>query len=62
MTPKKNKEIVRVIGRVIHKDHEVWRVTANGKTKSITTRRASIRAMDEAMEIYGQALQRLANR
>jgi DNA-directed RNA polymerase alpha subunit len=64
MTVKKikQKNATRVVGKVIRKDHEVWHVASDGRVRSITTRRASARAMDEAMVIYGQALQRLANR
>lgn len=63
MTTKiRRKSVTRVVGKVTRKGHEVWHVASEGKVKSITTRSASTRAMDEAMVIYGQALQRLANR
>jgi hypothetical protein len=41
---------------------EVWRITSDGKVRVLTTRRTSIRAMDEATQLYGQALRRLADR
>jgi hypothetical protein len=41
---------------------EVWRISANGQIRNITTTASSTAAMDEAMEIYGRALERLANR
>ena len=43
-------------------NREVWRIASNGKIKTITTTASSTAAMDEAMEIYGRALERLANR
>ena len=44
------------------KGRERWRVASNGKVRSITTRNASTTAMDQAMVIYRDALERLANR
>jgi hypothetical protein len=41
---------------------EVWRVALEGKIKSITTSSSSAAAMDEAVIIYSDALQRLADR
>ena len=63
MTVKKNgkKTVTKVIGKVFRHGHEVWHVASDGRIREIRTRRAS-RAMDEAMVIYGSALQRLANR
>jgi hypothetical protein len=41
---------------------EVWQISSGGKIKSIATTASSTAAMDEAMIIYGRALERLANR
>lgn len=64
MTVKKTKRktVTKVIGKVFRQGHEVWHVASEGRVRQIRTRRASTQAMDEAMVIYGQALQRLANR
>ncbi len=64
MTDKKKngRSVTKVVGKVTRKGREQWRVISHGKVQSLTTRSASTRAMDEAMVIYGQALQRLANR
>jgi hypothetical protein len=64
MTTKKDtqKNTTVVVEKVVRNGREQWRVASNGEIKSITTRSASTRAMDEAMVIYGSALQRLANR
>jgi hypothetical protein len=52
-----------VIQKTVRDDNrEVWRVSANGQIKNITTTASSTAAMDEAMKIYGFALKRLANR
>ena len=51
-----------VVEKVARNGRERWRVASGGEIKSITTRRASIKAMDEAMVIYSSALKRLANR
>jgi hypothetical protein len=48
--------------KMMSKSGEVWRVTVNGKPRRMTTRRRSLRAMDEALILYGPALERLANR
>lgn len=64
MTAKKDtkKSTTVVVEKVVRHGREQWRVASNGEIKSITTRSASTRAMDEAMVIYSSALQRLANR
>lgn len=41
---------------------EIWRVSADGRIKEIRTTASSRRAIDEAVKIYGPALERLANR
>jgi hypothetical protein len=51
-----------VIGKTVRDNGEIWRVSSNGQIKNITTTASSTAAMDEAMEIYGRALERLANR
>jgi hypothetical protein len=52
-----------VIQKTVRDDkREVWRVSANGQIKNITTTASSAAAMDEAIEIYGRVLERLANR
>jgi hypothetical protein len=51
-----------VIDKTVRGNREIWRVSANGQIKNITTTASSTAAMDEAMEIYGPALERLANR
>jgi hypothetical protein len=47
---------------IVRKDHTIWHVTTGGKVRRIATRKASARAIDEAMTIYGAALKSLANR
>jgi hypothetical protein len=60
---KKKNKVTKVVGKkAVRKDHEVWRVTFQGVAKNIVTRSSSTRAMDEAVEIYGRALKRLADR
>jgi hypothetical protein len=57
------KSVIKAVGKkATRKAGEVLRITSDGRVKVLTTRRTSIRAMDEATQIYGQALQRLANR
>lgn len=53
---------VKVVGKMIRDGKEVWRVSADGQIKNLVTRRSSTSAMDDAMTVYGRALQRLANR
>jgi hypothetical protein len=48
--------------KVVRKGHTVWHVMTGGKVRRIATRRASVKAINEAMEIYGPALKSLANR
>lgn len=62
MAVKKKKPMTKVAGKVSRKGHEVWRVTTDGRIRNLRTRAASTRAMDEAVIVYGNALQRLANR
>jgi hypothetical protein len=56
------KNTTVVVEKAARKGRERWRVASGGEIKSITTRSASTRAMDEAMVIYSSALKRLANR
>jgi hypothetical protein len=51
-----------VIDKTVQDKREVWRVSSNGQIKNIATTASSAAAMDEAVEIYGRALERLANR
>jgi hypothetical protein len=51
-----------VIDKTVHENREIWRVSSNGQIKNIATTASSTAAMDEAVEIYGRALERLANR
>jgi hypothetical protein len=51
-----------VIDKSVRENREVWRISSNGEIKSIATSASSTAAMDEAMLIYGRALERLANR
>jgi hypothetical protein len=44
------------------KGGDVWRVSHDGKVREIATSKASTRAMDQAVEKYGRALKRLADR
>jgi hypothetical protein len=41
---------------------DVWRVSHGDKVRTITTSKASTRAMDQAVAKYGRALKRLADR
>ena len=53
------------IGKKAHgkgRSPESWRITSGGKVTTVTTRRASVKAMDEAIVIYRDTLQRLADR
>jgi hypothetical protein len=53
----------KVLTKVERDGQEVWRVTsANGRIRELTTSSSSKKTMDEAVTIYGRALQRLANR
>ena len=52
-----------VVGeKTVHGKREVWRISSGGKIKNIATTASSTAAMDEAVVIYGRALERLANR
>ncbi len=60
---KFKETVIKVAGKkAARKAGEVWRITADGRVRVLTTRRTSIKAMDEATQLYGQALRRLANR
>jgi hypothetical protein len=59
---QKNPAAVVVAETATKNGRERWRVTSNGETRSLTTRNSSTTAMDEAMVIYREALERLANR
>jgi hypothetical protein len=41
---------------------EVWRIASGGKTIKLTTSSSSNAAMDDAVRIYSNALERLAKR
>jgi hypothetical protein len=51
-----------VIDKTVRDNREIWRVSSNGQIKNIATTASSTAAMDEAVEIYGRALKRLAHR
>lgn len=51
-----------VIDMTVRDNREVWRISSNGQIKNIATSASSTAAMDEAVEIYGRALERLARR
>jgi hypothetical protein len=58
----KEKKAPRV-AKVTRGDLEAWHVTSGGgHVKTVRIRGSSKRALDEAVTIYGRALQRLANR
>lgn len=56
------KKGATVAAKSMQNGHEVWHVASGGRTRRITTRSASSKAISEAVVIYGEALQRLANR
>ena len=57
------RDATRVGKTVVRKGgSESWRITSAGKVRKVTTRRASVKAMDEALVIYDGALRRLADR
>jgi len=41
---------------------EKWYVSADGRVRTVTTSVTSLQAMNEAMEMYSDALRRLAKR
>jgi hypothetical protein len=53
---------VKVVGKVIRNGRDVWRVSSDGRVEQVTTKASSKRAIEEAVVIYGRALQRLAHR
>ena len=55
-------QVDAIIGKTVRGDGEIWRISSNGQIKNIATTASSTAAMDEAMEIYGRALERLAHR
>ena len=50
-----------IVGKETRNGRTVWRLSANGRIKTVTTKPSSNSAMDEAVVKYGRALQRLAN-
>jgi hypothetical protein len=62
MTAKKTVTVIKMAGKKSARKGEVWRITTGGSVRTVTTRRASIRALDEGAERYSEALQRLAHR
>jgi hypothetical protein len=61
-TEANQQQAVKVVGKWIRGDREVWRVDTGGQIRNIATRSSSTHAMDEAVVLYGNALKRLANR
>jgi hypothetical protein len=60
---RRNLAVVLVEAESTARDgRERWRVASNGEIRSLTTRSSSTTAMDQAMVIYRDALERLANR
>lgn len=62
-----NKKITKpksgaIAAKVVRKGHTVWHITTGGKVRRVATRKASDKAINEAMKIYGPALKSLANR
>jgi len=51
-----------VAKKVFKKGHTVWKVTSGGKVRHVAARRASVKAIDEGVKLYGSALKSLANR
>jgi hypothetical protein len=41
---------------------EIWHITSDGRRETIVASAASVTAMDEAVNLYGDALRRLAKR
>jgi hypothetical protein len=62
ISSRQGSEVTRIIGKLNRDDREVWRVASGRQIKNLTTTISSASAMDEAVEIYGRALKRLANR
>lgn len=62
MAINRRASALQIIGKVESEDREIWRVSAHGQIKNITTSASSTTVMDEAIEIYANALKRLANR
>jgi hypothetical protein len=48
--------------RVTASGREVWRVIRDGRVQTLITTSSSAQAMNEGMEIYADALRRLAKR
>jgi hypothetical protein len=61
LTRADTRKIVKAAAAKLGK-REVWRVPVGDKVKTLTTSSSSTSAMDEAVEIYSGALERLANR
>jgi hypothetical protein len=59
---KKGAVMAVIAAKVVRKGRTVWHVTSGGKVRRIATRKASAKAIDEAVKIYGPALKSLANR
>ena len=51
-----------VIGKTISDGRERWSVTWDGEQRTLTTSDTTVKAMDQAMDLFGPALKRLANR
>jgi hypothetical protein len=59
--PVITRKLVKAIAGKTAK-REVWRVASNGKMRTVTATAKSTKAMDEAVKIYGRALERLSHR
>ncbi len=65
LTLKGHRPLVKVdavLGKTVRHNRDIWHVSSNGQIKNIATTASSTAAIDEAVEIYGRALERLANR
>jgi hypothetical protein len=56
------RQKITVAGPSIKNGREVWRISVDGKQRSVSTSASSIAAMDEAMKRYSGALKRLADK
>ena len=63
-TPRKGSKgsLKEVVGKTVQQGQEAWRIVRDGRPVTIRTRRASVRAMDEAVVTYDLILRNLAKR
>lgn len=59
-TPSPGKLVKAIVVKTAR--GETWRVASGGKVRTITATAKSTDAMDEAVKIYGRALERLSHR